>query len=264
MGSCAGARDPNLNIFHASILCSDVRDSLWIVLRLNEFQNEWVLTTCLFEVFCRQNRVIVLNCWNAMTRRNALCFFCRSLGRCFRGFIHCLCLIHWFMFHWFLLNWFLWGWIRGWGLDILLFWCRMGGLFNWLLFFGGLLRFLSLVYWLLLSYSFLFFNFGCLDLCLNHWSFSFDNWDVFYFFSCLNLRFLFLNILGALFFRLFNVLLFRFLFTIWLIVVWLVFRSVVVSWAVILFSLVVIEVGSSFWKNIFVFHVLLGSAQNLI
>ena len=259
MRSCAGACDPNLDVFHTSIFCSDVWDSLRVVLRLDELQDEWVLTTCLLEILCRQNWVKVLDCWNAMTCWHALRFFCGILDSRLMVLGNWLWILDWLLFDWFLLNWLWFNWLWSWGFDVLFLWYRLG-FFDRFFLLGSLLSLLGLSDWLLLSYCFLFLNFRCFDFCLSHWSFCFGDRGWFYFFSSLNLRFLFLNILGVLVFRLFNILLFWFLFAIWLIIGLLVSGSVVVSWTIVLFSLIVIEIWPSFWKEVLVFHVLLGSA----
>ncbi len=148
LGSCAGARDPNLDIFHPSIFCSDVRNSLWVVLRLNELQDKWVLTACLLEVLSRLNRVEILDCWNAMTYWHSLAFFCGSLHYWLWCLGHWLCLLDWLLLDWLLFDWFLldWLWFNGlwsWSLNVLLLWCRLE-CFSWFFLFGSFLSLLGL------------------------------------------------------------------------------------------------------------------------
>lgn len=214
------------------------------------------MVACLFEVLCRQNRVEVLDCRNAMIRWNALSLFSGLLSGWFLG------LGHWLLFWCLLLFNLLGSWLFC-GL-----WLLSGlGLFNRFLFLCSFLSLLRLGFWLLLGHSLFLFNFRLFSFSLCGWNLNFFlellflDWRWFYFFSGFNKWFGFLNILNFCFLYLFNEFLFWFLFSKWLVVGLLVSGSGV-CWSVVLASLVVTKVLSSFRKELLVVQVVLSSAND--
>ena len=191
-----------------------------------------------------------------MIRWNDLSLFSRLLGDWLLG------LNSWLLF-W---SWLLFNWLWYWFFDRLWLLSRLW-LFNSFLFLWSFLSFLRLRFGLLLSHSLFLFDFYLLCLSLCNWSLDFFfvflflyGWG-FYFFDGFNNWFGFLNILNLSILDFFHKFLFWFLFSKRLIV-WLLVSGFDVSCSIVLMSLFVWEVLSSFREKLFVFHVLLSSAKD--
>ncbi len=275
----------NLNILYFSGCCSDVWNTLRVVLWFNERKDKWILFSCLFKIFSSDLRIICLinyyfsgrRCWSALTACSLR--FRWSLnwgGNLFRSRYLSLLNFNWLWFRWlgllFFNNCFYWLCFRW--LNLLFFHGRcyffniLGFFCYWLLFFGYLRCRLYFFYIFLLCFIFnnwnnrflLFRNIFIFALIVNWFNDSLCLW----FYILCGLRF------NGCWFILFNLLYkFRFLlfFLLKFISILLIMPGLSFFWTgifSIIFSGLISSIFSveSFWNNWFFFQIYLSSSDD--